>query len=120
MAQKTRSRFRTILLVHALEVRDIYRELTTKSIDAVSASMSLGSTAGNMPIRNWFLPSFRYGSVSTMPFARSAAATFVASMESSKLMVPTTLDRIAGSTTNGVVYEVFSAHLYRRDAESAL
>ena len=69
----------------------------------VSASTSLGSTAGNIPIRSWFLPNLRYGSVSTIPFSRSAAEIFVASIASSKLIVPTTFERIAGSVTNGVV-----------------
>ena len=43
-------------------------------MQAVSASTSAGSTAGNMPTRNWLRPSFRYGSVSTIPFARKVAA----------------------------------------------
>ena len=54
-------------------------------------------------MRSWFLPSLRYGSVSTIPFARSADATFVASIASSKLIVPTTFERCAGSVTKGVV-----------------
>ena len=47
-----------------------------------------------------------------MPFARKTLAISRASIESSKLIVPTTLDLIAGSVTNGVVYEVFSAQVY--------
>ena len=39
-------------------------------MQAVSAWTSVGSTAGNMPIRSWLRPSLRYGSVSTIPFAR--------------------------------------------------
>ena len=38
-----------------------------------------------------------------MPLARSAAATAIASIDSSKLMVATTFERIAASVTNGVV-----------------
>ncbi len=39
----------------------------------------------------------------TIPFSRSAAAILVASIASSKLIVPTTFERIAASVTNGVV-----------------
>ena len=48
---------------------------TIQSMQPVSACTSAVSTAGNMPIRSWLRPSLRYGSVSTMPFARSVAAT---------------------------------------------
>src|SRR5437773_10106974 len=89
-------------------------------MQAVSASTSAGSTDGNMPMRNWLRPSDRYGSVSTMPFARSATATAAASTESAKSIVPTTCDRWAGSATNGVAYGDFSAHVYRRDDDSAV
>ena len=72
-------------------------------MQSVSFLTSFGSIAGNIPTRNWFLPSLRYGSVSTMPFARRIFAIYSASIASSKLIVPTTFDRIAGSVTNGVV-----------------
>ena len=41
--------------------------------------------------------------VSTIPFERRVAAIVVALIASSKLIVPTTLERIAGSITKGVV-----------------
>jgi len=69
---------------------------------AVSAATSSGSTAGNMPIRNWLRPSFRYDSVSTIPLSRSTAATASAFTSSLKSMVPTTGERMAGSVTKGV------------------
>ena len=50
------------------------RLATIQSMHAVSASTSAGSTAGNMPTRNWLRPSLRYGSTSTIPFARSVFA----------------------------------------------
>ena len=68
---------------------------------------------GTSPIRSWLRPSLRYGSTSTMPFARSVDATAAASTASSKSIVPTTSERFAGSATNGVVYEVRSAQPYR-------
>jgi hypothetical protein len=71
-------------------------------MQAVSAATSSGSTAGNMPIRNWLRPSFRYDSVSTIPFCRSTPATSSALTSPVKSMVPTTGERIAGSVTNGV------------------
>src|SRR6516225_1357938 len=71
-------------------------------------------------MRSWLRPRLRYGSVSTMPFARSAAATADASTASAKSIVPTTCERWAGSATNGVAYGDFSAHVYRRDDESAV
>ena len=71
-------------------------------MQAVSAATSSGSTAGNMAMRSWLRPSLRYGSVSTMPFARRVAATAAASTESSKSIVPTTSERRAGSATKGV------------------
>ena len=75
---------------------------TTQSMHAVSACTSPGSTAGNIPIRSWLRPSLRYGSVSTIPFARSVFATTAASTSSLKSIVPTTSERFAGSATNGV------------------
>jgi hypothetical protein len=51
---------------------------------------------GNIAMRNWLRPSLRYGSVSTMPLARSAVAMADASTPSTKSIVPTTLDRSAG------------------------
>ena len=57
-----------------------------------------------MPIRSWLRPSLRYGSVSTIPLARSILATAAASTASTKSMVPTTCERCAGSATNGVAY----------------
>jgi len=63
-----------------------------------------------MPIRSWLRPSLRYGSVSTIPFARSVAATAAASTRSSKSIVPTTSDRFAGSATNGRANSYASAH----------
>ena len=75
---------------------------TTQSMQAVSASTSAGSTAGNIPTRSWLRPSLRYGSTSTMPFARSVFASAAASTSSAKSMVPTTSERLAGSATNGV------------------
>src|SRR4051794_39813412 len=62
---------------------------TTQSTHSVRAWTSAVSTAGNMPIRSWFRPSFRYGSVSTMPLARRVLATAAASTASSKSIVPT-------------------------------
>src|SRR3954447_3827896 len=84
----------------------------------VNASTSAGSTAGNIAIRSWLRPSLRYGSVSTMPFARSTLATAAASTESSKSIVPTTAERLAGSETNGVAYGDLSAQPYRIDDDS--
>jgi len=55
-----------------------------------------------MPIRSWLRPSFRYGSVSTIPFSRSAAATAAASTAAEKSIVATTAERFAGSDTNGL------------------
>ena len=85
---------------------------------AVNASTSSGSTAGYIPIRSWLRPSLRYGSVSTIPFARSTFAIVAASTESSKSTVPTTSERSAGSVTNGSAYGAFSAHRYSRPEES--
>src|SRR5262245_31823389 len=73
-----------------------------------------------MAIRSWLRPSLRYGSVSTIPFARSAAATLAASTVSAKSIVPTTWDLWAGSATNGAAYGTFSAQVYRREDESAV
>ena len=84
---------------------------TTWSMQAVSASTSSGSTAGNMPTRSWLRPSFRYGSVSTTPFARSTLATAAASTDSAKSIVPTTSERRPGRSTNGVAYGDFSAQV---------
>ena len=77
---------------------------------AVSAATSSGSIAGNRPIRSWLRPSLRYDSVSTMPFSRSTPAIASAETASAKSMVPTTVDRIAGSVTNGVAKSDRSAH----------
>src|ERR1700745_3782273 len=55
-----------------------------------------------------------------MPFARRVAARVGASTVSAKSIVPTTGDRWAGSATNGVAYGDFSAHVYRREDESAV
>ena len=55
---------------------------------AVSACTSAGSVAGNIAIRSWLRPSLRYGSTSTIPFARSVAASAAASTWSSKSIVP--------------------------------
>ena len=38
----------------------------------VRVATSSGSMAGNIAMRSWLRPSLRYGSVSTMPLARSA------------------------------------------------
>ncbi len=89
-------------------------DATTQSMQAVSASTSAGSTAGNIPTRNWLRPSLRYGSTSTIPFARSVFAIAAASTSSVKSIVPTTRDRFAGSVTNGVANSDFSAHSYSR------
>ena len=62
-------------------------------MQAVRAATSAGSVAGNIATRSWLRPSLRYGSVSTMPLARSALATAAASIESSKSMVPMTCER---------------------------
>ena len=62
-------------------------------MQAVSASTSAGSTAVNIATRSWLRPSLRYGSVSTMPLARSAFAIAAASMPSAKSMVPMTWER---------------------------
>src|SRR5690606_20022044 len=91
---------------------------TTQSMDWVSAVTSSGSIAGNMPMRSWLRPNFRYGSVSTIPFARSALATAAASTESTKSIVPTTCERFAGSLTNGVANSEASAHSYSRRDDS--
>ena len=53
----------------------------------VRVATSSGSIAGNIAMRSWLRPSLRYGSVSTMPLARSAAAIAAASTSSSKSMV---------------------------------
>src|SRR5262245_34629072 len=86
----------------------------------VRASTSSGSTAGNMPTRSWLRPSLRYGSTSTTPLERSVLATAAASTASSKSTVPTTSERASESCTYGVVYDVLSAHAYRRDDESVV
>src|SRR4051812_8911840 len=57
---------------------------STQSMQAVSASTSAGSTAGNIPTLSWFRPSLRYGSTSTMPFALRAPASAPASTSSAK------------------------------------
>jgi hypothetical protein len=49
--------------------------------------------------------------VSTIPFARRAVAIAAASTESSKSIVPTTSERLAGSATNGVANSLASAQL---------
>src|SRR4051794_4782840 len=76
--------------------------------------------AGNMATRSWLRPSFRYGSTSTTPLARSTFATTAASTSSAKLIVPTTCERLAGFATYGGVYSVASAQEYSRDEESAV
>ena len=48
------------------------------------------------PDPSWFRPSLRYGSVSTISFARRVAASAAASTSASKSIVPTTSDRFAG------------------------
>src|SRR5450759_1227733 len=58
--------------------------------------------------------------MSTMPWRRSTAAIWAASTPGSKSIVPTTFERYNGSATNGVVYDVASAHPYRCAAELAL
>ena len=80
---------------------------------AVSACTSAGSVAGNIATRSWLRPSLRYGSTSTIPLARSVAASAAASTSSSKSIVPTTSERLAGSATNGVACGCRSAHPYR-------
>src|SRR5690625_7479143 len=62
----------------------------------------------------------RYGSTSTIPLARRIFATCAASTESAKSIVPTTLERAAGSVTNGVANSEASAHEYRCAADSAV
>src|SRR5690349_18888735 len=54
-----------------------------------------------------------------MPLARSALAMAAASVPSVKSIVPTTLDRCAGSATYGVAKDDASAQEYSRAAESA-
>ena len=80
-----------------------------KSIARTSFATSSGSIAVNVATRSWLRPSFRYGSVSTMPFARRVAATAFASIESSRSIVATTWERAAGSVTNGVAASLASA-----------
>ncbi len=46
-----------------------------------------------------------------MPLARRVAATAAASTSSVKSIVPTTWERCAGSTTNGVANAAFSAQV---------
>src|SRR4051812_44353428 len=94
-----------------VEPVETQRRSTTWSTQAVSASTSAGSIAGNIAPRSWLRPSLRYGSTSTMPFARSVAATALASTLSSKSMVPITRERSTGLVTYGVVYAVFSAQV---------
>ena len=72
-----------------------------------------------MATRSWLRPSLRYGSTSTIPLARNTFAIVAASVPSAKSIVPTTLDRAAGSATNGDANSAASAHRYRRAAESA-
>ena len=55
-----------------------------------------------------------------MPFARSALAMAAASTPSAKSTVATTLDRSAGSVTNGVATAERSAQPYRMPALSAV
>ena len=64
-----------------------------------------------MPTRSWLRPSLRYGSTSTIPFARSAAATAAASTLSTKSIVPTTSERLAASPTNGVATGLLAEQL---------
>src|SRR3954454_11865192 len=92
-----------------VEPVETQRRSTTWSTQAVSASTSVGSIAGNIATRSWLRPSLRYGSTSTMPFARSVAATALWSMDSSKSIVPTTSERSSASVTNGSAYVDFSA-----------
>ena len=96
-------------LTGSLPARSQPSRSTTWSMQLVSASTSLVSIAGYIAIRSWFRPSLRYGSVSTIPLARSTAATWSASIDSSKSMVPITSERWDGSGTYGVVYDVRSA-----------
>src|SRR5258708_4618182 len=93
---------------------------TTQSTHWVSALTSSGSTAGNIPTRSWLRPSLRYGSVSTMPLARSALAIAAASTSSEKSTVPTTCDRNSGSVTNGVANVDASAQEYTPSDASPL
>ena len=51
------------------------------SIERISWRTSSGSIAVKVATRSWLRPSLRYGSVSTMPFARSVAATAAASID---------------------------------------
>ena len=69
---------------------------TTQSIARVRVRTSSGSIAVNVAMRSWLRPSLRYGSVSTMPLARSVAATAAASTDSSKSIVTTTCERCGG------------------------
>ena len=59
-------------------------------------------------MRSWLRPSFRYDSVSTMPLARSAAASAAASTPSKSIVAVTWL-RSAGLATNGVACGLASA-----------
>src|SRR5207302_2331162 len=90
----------------------------TQAMQAVSACTSAGSVAGNMAIRSWFRPSLRYGSTSTIPLARSVAASAAASTCSSKSIVPTTSERLAGSSTNGVACSCPATQLYKCPEEA--
>src|SRR6266567_1719398 len=89
-------------------------------MQAVNASTSEGSIAGNIATRNWLRPNLRYGSTSTIPFARNTFATVAASTSAVKSIVPTTCERYRGSATNGVGYAVRSVHEYCRDDESSV
>ena len=62
-------------------------------------------------MRSWLRPSLRYGSVSTIPFARSTSATTAASTASTKSIVPTTWLRSAGFSTKGRAKPDCSAHV---------
>src|SRR5881392_4378981 len=85
----------------------------------VNAATSDGSMVGNIAMRSWLRPSFRYESVSTIPLARNVLASSTASMDGSKSMVPTTCERSSGFSTNGEANDDASAHPYSVSADAS-
>src|SRR5690606_2307443 len=69
---------------------------TTNSRQSMRAETSSGSTAGKTPTRIWFLPSLRYGSMSTTPLALRWRRISAASTPESMSNVTTTGDRFIG------------------------
>ena len=85
-------------LSNTLELVDLGQSFS-ESVNFVTSS---GSTFGNVAILIWFFPSLRYGSQSTIPFARNATTTSSKSIFSSKSIVTLTGDLKLSSLTKGL------------------